>query len=70
MVKLAYTDADFVVITVSTNYDSVKNYFDTNHIEEVIYLILEVNLDAVMVIKSTIPVGYTRNLYLKYARKE
>ncbi len=70
MVKLAYTDADFVVITVPTNYDSVKNYFDTNHIEEVIYLILEVNLDAVMVIKSTIPVGYTRNLYLKYARKE
>lgn len=69
MVKLAYADADFVVIAALTNYDSVKNYFDTNHIEEVIDLILEVNLDAVMVIKSAIPVGYTRNFHLKYARK-
>ena len=67
--KSAYADADFVVIAAPTNYDPVKNYFDTTHVEEVIDLVLEVNPDAIMVIKSTIPVGYTRNLYLKYARK-
>ena len=67
--KSAYADADFVVIAPPTNYDSVKNYFDTTHVEEVIDLVLEVNPDAIMVIKSTIPVGYTRNLYLKYAQK-
>ena len=67
--KSAYADADFVVIAAPTNYDPVKNYFDTTHVEEVIDLVLEVNPDAVMVIKSTIPVGYTRNLYLRYAQK-
>ena len=66
----AYSDADFVIIAAPTNYDPVKNYFDTHHIEDVIDLVLSVNPDAVMVIKSTIPVGYCRGLYLKYARKE
>ena len=67
--KSAYADADFVVIAAPTNYDPVKNYFDTTHVEEVIDLVLEVPPDAIMVIKSTIPVGYTRNLYQKYAQK-
>ena len=65
----AYANADFVVIAAPTNYDPVKNYFDTSHVEEVIDLVLKVNPDAVMVIKSTIPVGYTRNLYVRYAKK-
>ncbi|MDC2648954.1 3-hydroxyacyl-CoA dehydrogenase NAD-binding domain-containing protein [Bacteroides ovatus] len=63
----AYKDADFIVIAAPTNYDPVKNFFDTHHIEDVIDLVLSVNPDAVMVIKSTIPVGYTRSLYVKYA---
>ncbi len=65
----AYRDADFIVIAAPTNYDPVKNYFDTHCIEDVIDLVLSVNPDAVMVIKSTIPVGYCRNLYVKYAKK-
>ena len=65
----AYKDAEFVVIAAPTNYDPQKNFFDTSHVEEVIDLVLSVNPDAVMVIKSTIPVGYTRSLYVKYARK-
>ena len=65
----AYKNADFVVIAAPTNYDPVKNYFDTSHVEEVIDLVLKVNPEAVMVIKSTIPVGYCRNLYVKYAKK-
>lgn len=65
----AYKDADFVVIAAPTNYDPVKNYFDTHHIEDVIDLVLSVNPEATMVIKSTIPVGYCRSLYVKYAQK-
>ena len=65
----AYKDADFIVIAAPTNYDPVKNYFDTHCIEDVIDLVLSVNPDAVMVIKSTIPVGYCRNLYVKYAKQ-
>lgn len=67
--EAAYKDADFVVIAAPTNYDPQKNFFDTRHVEEVINLVLKVNPDAVMVIKSTIPVGYTRNLYVQYAAK-
>lgn len=65
----AYKNANYVVIAAPTNYDPVKNYFDTRHVEEVIDLVLEVNPNAVMVIKSTIPVGYCRSLYVKYAKK-
>ena len=67
--KSAYKDADFVVIAAPTNYDPQKNFFDTHHIEDVIDLVLEANPEATMVIKSTIPVGYCRSLYVKYARK-
>lgn len=66
---MAYKDADFVVIATPTNYDPAKNYFDTTHVEEVIDKVLSVNPSATMIIKSTIPVGYTRNLYLKYAQQ-
>ena len=65
----AYKDADFVVIAAPTNYDPQKNFFDTHHIEDVINLVLSVNPDAVMVIKSTIPVGYCRSLYARYAQR-
>ncbi len=66
--RSAYHDAEFVVIAAPTNYDPVKNYFDTSHVEEVIDLVLDVNPEATMIIKSTIPVGYCRSLYVKYAR--
>ena len=67
--ETAYKNAEYVVIAAPTNYDPQKNFFDTSHVEEVIDLVLSVNPDAVMVIKSTIPVGYTRGLYVKYAAK-
>ena len=65
----AYRDAEFVVIAAPTNYDPQKNFFDTHHIEDVIDIVLEVNPEAVMIIKSTIPVGYCRSLYVKYAQR-
>lgn len=67
--RSAYVDAEFVIIATPTNYDPIKNYFDTSHVEDVIDLVLKVNPEVVMVIKSTIPVGYCRNLYVKYAQK-
>ncbi|MBR6291358.1 MAG: UDP-glucose 6-dehydrogenase, partial [Bacteroidales bacterium] len=67
--EAGYADADFVVIAAPTNYDSQKNFFDTSAVESVIDAVLKVNPDAVMVIKSTIPVGYTRSLYVKYQQK-
>ncbi len=67
--EAGYRDAEFVVIAAPTNYDSTKNFFDTSHVEEVIDLVLRVNPNAVMVIKSTIPVGYTRSLYVKYRKQ-
>ena len=67
--RSAYSDADFVVIAAPTNYDPVRNYFDTSHVEEVIDLVLEVNPDAVMVVKSTVPVGYCRSLYVRYWKR-
>ena len=67
--ETGYKNAEYIIIAAPTNYDTVKNFFDTSHIEEVIDLVLKVNPDAVMVIKSTIPVGYCRSLYVKYAEK-
>ncbi|MDE7144835.1 MAG: nucleotide sugar dehydrogenase [Duncaniella sp.] len=66
----AYKEADFVIVATPTNYDTEKNYFDTSHVEEVIDLVLDINPDAVIIIKSTIPVGYCRSLYVKYASKD
>lgn len=65
----AYKDADFIIIAAPTNYDPQKNFFDTHHLEDVIDLVLENNPEATIVIKSTIPVGYCRSLYVKYAKK-